>query len=96
MSKERRAALLAISNALIQTGISTLDAQSRALGLSRSTAWTVVSATHKTGRLSPKTTQHMLANPALPVQVRAAVEAYVNAFESEKPVGQKRGRHGKV
>jgi len=92
MSKERLAALFAISKALIESGNSTLDAQARALGLSRSTAWTVIGAKHKAGRLSLKTTRRMLANPRLPAPVRAAVEAYVGAFQSGKPVPQKRRR----
>jgi len=76
MSKERSAALFAISKALIESGRVTLDAQARALGLPRSTAWTVVSCKHKLGRLSQGTIQRMLDSPRLPAGVRAAVEAY--------------------
>ena len=36
-----------IGNALITAGIVSLDAQAKALGLPRSTAWTILSAEHK-------------------------------------------------
>ena len=75
----RHNALAGISQALIQSGYKSLDAQARALGLSRSTAWTVIKHHHKLGRLHSTTTAKMLANPALPDQVRAAVEAYLGS-----------------
>ena len=73
----RHNALAEISQALIQSGYKSLDAQARALGLSRSTAWTVIKHHHKMGRLHSTTTAKMLANPALPVPVRTAIEAYL-------------------
>jgi hypothetical protein len=76
MSKERRAALFAISKALIESGHTTLDGQARALGLPRSTAWTVIRGEHKLGRLSRRTIQKILASSRLPANVRKAVEAY--------------------
>ena len=48
-----------------------LDAQAKALGVHRSTAWTIMKAKHKLGRLSLKTTNGMLANPETPPAVRA-------------------------
>ena len=75
----RHHALRAITEALIESGYRSLDAQARALGISRSTAWTVIKHKHKLGRLQLNTTMKILANPALPVQVRAAVEAYIGS-----------------
>ena len=73
----RQGCLAAITDALIRSGYKSLDAQARALGLSRSTAWTVIKGKHKLGKLHHNTTMKILANPALPAEVRAAVEAYV-------------------
>jgi len=75
----RQNALAAITEALIESGYRSLDAQARALGLSRSTAWTVIKHKHKLGRLHMNTAMKMLAHPALPVRVRAAVEAYIGS-----------------
>src|SRR3569832_1412268 len=75
----RQNARATITEALIESGYRSLDAQARALGLSRSTAWTVIKHKHKLGRLHMNTAMKMLAHPALPVRVRAAVEAYVSS-----------------
>jgi len=66
-----------ISNALIEAGFHSLDKQARALGVCRSTAWTIVRFKHKVDRLSAKTTRQMLANPTLPPTVRLIIEQYV-------------------
>ena len=66
-----------ISEALIADGYTSLDAQAKALGVHRSTAWTIMKAKHKLGRLSLKTTNSMLANPETPPAVRAPVEKYL-------------------
>jgi len=58
-----------ISEALIADGYTSLDAQAKALGVHRSTAWTIMKAKHKLGRLSLKTTNSMLANPETPPAV---------------------------
>ena len=55
-----------ISEALIASGYTTLDDQAKALGINRSTAWTIIKTKHKLGRLSTKTTERILANPATP------------------------------
>ena len=81
MGTVRQNPLAAITEALIQSGYRSLDAQARALGISRSTAWTIISGKHKRGRLHVNTTVKMLANPALPVQVRAVVEAYAASID---------------
>ena len=66
-----------ITAALIASGYTSLDKQATALGISRSTAWTIVKTKHKLGRLSAKTTKHILANPELPPNVRAAIQRYL-------------------
>jgi hypothetical protein len=83
MSRNRKAALLTISKALIDSGCTTLDAQARALGLSRSTAWTVINCKHKTGRLSKKTIGQILASAELPASVRSAAEAYAKSTQPD-------------
>jgi hypothetical protein len=66
-----------ISEALIASGYTKLDAQAKALGLHRSTAWTIVKTKHKLDRLSTKTTKRILANPELPLSVRSVVQTYL-------------------
>jgi hypothetical protein len=66
-----------ISEALIASGFSSLDEQAKALGLQRSTAWTIVKARHKADRLSAKVSGQMLENPNLPPLVRATLQEYL-------------------
>jgi hypothetical protein len=54
-----------------------LDEQAKALGVHRSTAWTIINTKHKVDRLSRKTTNSMLANPKLPPSVRIVVLQYL-------------------
>jgi len=81
--RERRiTSLQQISNSLVAAGYTSLDSQAKALGVRRSTAWTIVNAKHKLGRLSAKTTNRILANPELPAPVRAAVRQYLDEADS--------------
>ena len=66
-----------ISNALITCGFTRLDEQAKALGLHRSTAWTIVKSKHKIGRLHTKTVARILANPDTPAPVRTVIRQYV-------------------
>ena len=66
-----------IADALIAVGYVSLDAQAKALGVHRSTAWTIVKSKHKLGRLSTKTTKRILANPDTPPSVRFVVQKYL-------------------
>jgi hypothetical protein len=66
-----------ISDALITCGYTKLDEQAKALGINRSTAWTIVKTKHKLGRLSTKTTRRILANPVTPPAVRSIVQKYM-------------------
>ena len=67
-----------ISEALIACGYTKLDEQAKALGVRRSTAWTIVKVKHKLGRLSSKTTSCILANPETPPLVRNVVREYLD------------------
>ncbi len=87
--KEQRAALQQIGAALIACGYTSLDAQAQALGISRSTAWTIVKSKHKVGRISVRVMIQMLSNPELPPRVREAVERYAAATET---LSKERGR----
>jgi hypothetical protein len=79
-----------ISDALIDSGYTKLDEQAKALGVKRSTAWTIIKTKHKLGRLSNKTTRRILANPHTPSAVRSVVQKYlaersdVLAFRTER------------
>jgi hypothetical protein len=66
-----------IGDALVREGFLTLDQQADALGLCRSTAWTILRANHKTSGLSAAIINRMLAAPRLPPLVRATILEYV-------------------
>src|SRR5262249_38499701 len=66
-----------ISQALISSGYTSLDKQAKALGVSRSTAWTITKNKHKLGRLSARTINRILANPQTPASVRQVIQQYV-------------------
>ena len=67
-----------IREALIMSGYSKLDQQAKALGLHRSTAWTIVKAKHKLGRLNAQTTRRILANPDTPPDVRSVIQKHLD------------------
>jgi hypothetical protein len=66
-----------ISEALVACGYTRLDRQAKALGISRSTTWTIIKTKHKLGRLSTKTTKRILANPNTPPPVRTVIQQYL-------------------
>jgi hypothetical protein len=77
-SKLRQSAKLReIAAALKADGFIGLDAQARALGLSRSTAWTIISGSHKSSGLSARTLNRMLASPLLGKRARATILGYI-------------------
>jgi predicted DNA-binding transcriptional regulator AlpA len=73
----RKVRLQQIAQALIACGYTKLDNQAKALGVSRSTAWTIINTKHKLGRLSTKTTKRILANPETPPPVRVVIQEYL-------------------
>ena len=66
-----------ITAALISSGYTSLDRQAKALGLHRTTTWTIIKNKHKLGRLSTKTIERIIANPETPPLVRSAIQDYI-------------------
>jgi predicted DNA-binding transcriptional regulator AlpA len=76
--KARQSAKLReLAAVLAASGFVTLDEQAKALGLSRSTAWTILKGSHKASGLSTATISRMLSSPELPQCVRATILTYV-------------------
>ena len=65
-----------ICNALLAAGFDTLDKQAEALGLSRSTTWSILSGNHKSG-LSATLLTRTLKSPRFPSAVRAKIIEYI-------------------
>ena len=63
--------------AVKSAGLLTLEEQAKALGLSRSTAWTIRKASHKASGLSASIINRMLAAPELPPLARTKILEYV-------------------
>lgn len=66
-----------IADALRASGFYSLDKQARALGVARSTAWTILKSAHKSSGLSAKLINRMLAGQHLPPLVRTKILDYV-------------------
>ena len=66
-----------LAEAVKSAGFLTLDEQAEALGLSRSTAWTIRKADHKASGLSASIINRMLAAPELPPRARTKILEYV-------------------
>jgi hypothetical protein len=66
-----------IAEVLVEAGLVGLDAQARALGVCRSTAWTILKSSHKSSGLSAKIVSRILAERGLPTRVRAKILEYV-------------------
>ena len=66
-----------LAEALKSAGFVTLDEQANVLGLSRSTAWTIRRASHKTSGVSASIINRMLAAPELPSLARTKILEYV-------------------
>jgi hypothetical protein len=65
MKARQSAKIRELGQALIDAGLRTLDAQADALGLPRSTAWTIVKTCHKTSGLSAGSIERMLGSKPL-------------------------------
>ena len=66
-----------IGEALVAVGYDNLDDQAAALGLSRSTTWTIIRGTHKSSGLSAAILNRMLSAPDLHLLVRRKVLEYI-------------------
>ena len=67
-----------LGGALITAGFRTLDEQARALGLSRSSAWALLKANHKSSGLSAASINRMLSSPELLLHVRVTILTHVD------------------
>ena len=75
--KQQRLKIEQITRTLAECGFVTLDKQAYLLGLSRSTAWTILRGKHKTSGLSAMTINRMLATDHLPPRVRLKLLEYI-------------------
>ena len=66
-----------LRQALVARGFSTLSQQAMALGLSRSTAWSVLKGNHKGSGLSAATIKRMLASPQIPAAAKKILLEYI-------------------
>ncbi|WP_407184997.1 hypothetical protein [Bradyrhizobium centrosematis] len=66
-----------ITEALRIAGFESLDQQAAALGLSRSTTWSILSGQHKNSGLSTGTIARILSNEQVPTLVRKRLQEYV-------------------
>jgi hypothetical protein len=84
MKARQTAKLKEIREALLAEGCERLDQQAAALGLPRSTVWTIVTGNHKASGLSAPVLHRMLSSPRLPYRVRIKLVEYI----AEKSVGR--------
>jgi hypothetical protein len=77
MKARQRIKIEEIRTALMRAGVSTLDEQTKVLGLCRSTAWSILKPNHKSSGLSARTINRMLVSPRLPIPVRQKIFEYV-------------------
>ena len=66
-----------LQEALTSAGFWSLDRQSKVLGLSRSTSWTILRGTHKKSGLSAAVIKRILSTPELPSVVKERLIEYV-------------------
>src|ERR1700730_15209199 len=76
MKARQAAKIREIGEALMSVGLVTLDAQADALGLPRSTTWTILTAEHKGYGISEKVISLILNSEQLPRLVRAKIMEY--------------------
>jgi hypothetical protein len=74
----QRSKIAEIRAALVDTGFVTLDQQAATLGLSRSTAWSILSLSHKASGLSARTISRILRSPRLPSAARQRMFEYIH------------------
>jgi hypothetical protein len=77
MKARQSAKIRELGQALIDAGLRTLDEQAGALGLWRSTAWTILKTRHKSSGLSAAIIERMLGSSKLPARARALLVEYV-------------------
>lgn len=76
--KQRQACKIKeLADALVTAGFVSLDSQAMALGLSRSTTWTILKAKHKNYGLSAALVRRVLSKPDLNSHVRTKIVEYI-------------------
>jgi hypothetical protein len=78
MKSRQAAKIRELGQSLIDAGFVTLDQQSEALGLARSTTWTILKASHKGSGLSAAIIKRILLSPQLPPLARSKIVEYTN------------------
>jgi hypothetical protein len=79
MQPEHLCGIRSICDALIAAGFEMLDRQAEALGLPRSTTWSILHGNYKKSELSATLVNRMLKSPRLPASVRARIIEYIEA-----------------
>ena len=77
MKVRQRSKIEEIRTALLRAGTLTLDKQAEVLGLSRSTTWSILRATHKNSGLSAGVINRILSSPRLPALARQRIFEYI-------------------
>jgi hypothetical protein len=72
----QRSKIAEIRVALVEAGLVALDKQAATLGLSRSTAWSILNPSHKSSGLSAGTISRILRSRRLPGRVRQRILEY--------------------
>jgi len=78
MKSRQAAKIRELGQALVEAGFATLNEQSKALGLARSTTWTILRVSHKSSGLSATIIKRMLLSPQLPPLVRRKIVEYTS------------------
>jgi len=76
MKSRQASKIRELGQALVDAGFLTLDEQAKALGLARSTTWTILKASHKGSGISAAIIKRMLLSPQLPALARAKIIEY--------------------
>src|SRR5262249_19878861 len=82
MKARQAAKMRELGHALVDAGFLTLDEQSKALGVARSTTWTILRASHKGSGLSAAIIKRMLLSPQLP---RSPDGKFLNTQRTSSP-----------
>ena len=77
MKSRQSSKIREIGEALIAAGFRAFDKQAEALGLSRSTTWTILKGKYKNSGLSAATLNRILASPHLPRIVQPKIHEYI-------------------
>jgi hypothetical protein len=78
MKARQRDKIEEIRSALVVAGARTVGQQAKLLGLSRSTAWSVLRANYKSSGLSAGIIKRILASPRLPPRARQQILEYIH------------------